>query len=174
MIMIRTTLKTTLKTTLGTTIRTTIGTTLMILNIMRPKFQLNFSEGERSNLKQSNKDSAFRLCSEGKTLTSPEVKALGLHSSNRYKYFYKQNRLGQPSEHQPGQARSGQVQTQTSVVSFTSSSGEAIGSIDETKATKRKDQEKQSINSEAQMQEDLTSEEDQEEPWQDGGRVLLG
>jgi len=96
MIMIRTTLKSTLKTTLKTTIRTTIrttigttiGTTLMILNIKRPKFQLNFSEGERPNLKQSNKDSAFRLCSEGKTLTSPEVKALGLHSSNRYKYFY--------------------------------------------------------------------------------------
>jgi len=84
MIMIRTTLRTTLKTTPKTTIRTT----LMILNIKRPKFQPNFNEGERPNLKQSNKDSAFRLCSEGKTLTSPEVKALGLHSSNRYKYFY--------------------------------------------------------------------------------------
>lgn len=92
MIMIRTTLRTTLKTTPKTTpkttTRTTIRTTLMILNIKRPKFQPNFSEGERPNLKQSNKDSAFRLCSEGKTLTSPEVKALGLHSSNRYKYFY--------------------------------------------------------------------------------------
>ncbi len=49
-----------------------------------------------------------------------------------------------------------------------------MGGIDETKATKRKDQEKRPVNSEAQMQEDLTSEEDQEELWQNGGRVLLG
>jgi len=82
------------------------------------------------------------------------------------------NRIGSVSPQNINQARPGQAQT--SVVSFTSSSGEAIGGIDETKATKRKDQEKQPINSEAQMQEDLTSEEDQEEPWQDGGRVLLG
>jgi len=84
------------------------------------------------------------------------------------------NRIGSVSPQNINQAKPGQVQTQTSVVSFTSSSGEAIGGIDETKATKRKDQEKQPINSEAQMQEDLTSEEDQEEPWQDGDRVLLG
>ena len=120
----------------------------MRLNIKRPKSQPNCSEGEIPDLKQIKKDKVFQLFIQGFSPTSPEVKTPGLHSTKRYKYFYEWNRLGKPTRYTPGEGQAG-------ALSYPSSSGE-------TKATKRKCQEKQPINSEAQMQEDPTPGEDQE------------
>jgi len=42
---------------------------------------------EKTKGKDTKKARAFQLFREGKVPTSPEVKALGLHKSTRFKYF---------------------------------------------------------------------------------------
>ncbi len=77
-------------------------------------------------MKQTKKSKAFGLFSQGFLPSSPEVKELGLHSSNRYKYHGEWERLGKPSD------TSSQVKVST--VSSIKPSGETIGAIDETKS----------------------------------------
>lgn len=77
-------------------------------------------------MKQTKKAKAFALFSQGFTPTDGEVKALGLHPSNRYKYFGEWQKLGQPAE--PSR------QSKTTMVSSTTLAGETIGAVDETKA----------------------------------------
>jgi len=55
---------------------------------------------------ESKKSKAYRLFSEGKTSTSPEVKALKLKASTRYRYFSRWNKTGKP-DHVPHQERAG-------------------------------------------------------------------
>ncbi len=80
-------------------------------------------------MKKTKKSKAFDLFSQGFTPSSPEVKAIGLHPSNRYKYFGEWEKLGKPAE----PARKGQ----SSTVSSTRPNGETIGSLNETKARPR-------------------------------------
>ena len=47
-------------------------------------------------MKQTKKAKSFQLFSKGKTPSSAEVKATGLYKTNRYKYFYEWQRLGNP------------------------------------------------------------------------------
>jgi len=76
-------------------------------------------------LKQSKKARAFELFSQGYLPLSKEIKDLGLHPSNRYKYFYEWKALGKPTGILPRQNQSAMVGTK-------SPGGETIGGIDET------------------------------------------
>ena len=84
-------------------------------------------------MEQSKKARAFELFSQGYVPLSPEVKDLGLHPSNRYKYFYEWEAAGKPTGIEPRQSHSAMVSTK-------SLGGETIGSIDETKAKPKNDQ----------------------------------
>jgi len=66
------------------------------------------------------KQKAFILFEQGKTASSPEVKALKLKGQSRYNYFYEWKKGGKASD-------------QISKISQSLPSGEAIGAIDETK-----------------------------------------
>lgn len=81
-------------------------------------------------MKRTLKDQAFELFSQGYFPRSQEVKALGLHQSNRYKYFAAWEALGKPAE-APSR------HSQSAMVSTKSPGGETIGGIDETKQQTR-------------------------------------
>ncbi len=82
-------------------------------------------------MKKTKKSKAFDLFNQGFTPSSSEVKAIGLHPSNRYKYFGEWEKLGKP----PEPSRQGKA----SIISSSKPSGETIGALDETK-TKPKTQ----------------------------------
>ncbi len=82
-------------------------------------------------MKESKKDKAFALFSQGFDPKSPEVKALKLQSSTRYKYHKEWENKGKPE--------TTKNQTRASAVSSTKPNGETIGAIDETR-TKPKEQ----------------------------------
>lgn len=77
--------------------------------------------------KQTKKAKAFELFSQGYLPLSQEVKALGLHPSNRYKFYHQWEESGKPAE--PPSSPS-----QPAMVSTKSPGGETIGGIDETRA----------------------------------------
>jgi len=76
----------------------------------------------------SNKDKAFALFHEGKTASSPEVKALGIKASTRYHYHSEWKSLGKP-KHYPYKPK---VSKPTTGLHVTTPGGERIGGIDET------------------------------------------
>lgn len=102
-------------------------------------------------MKRSKKSKAFELFSQGYTPTSPEVKELGLHPTNRYKYFTEWQKLGKPADTESRHS-------QTAMVSSKSPSGETIGGIDETKAKPEKEQKEKPQPEEALSQEEEISE----------------
>ena len=83
---------------------------------------------KRYKLKQTKKARAFKLFTQGFIPSSPEIKAIGLYESNRYKYFYEWRDLGKPEV--PVGASKGKPVP----VGSKSTGGETIGGVDETKA----------------------------------------
>ena len=86
-------------------------------------------------MKQTKKAKAFELFSQGYLPLSQEIKALGLHKSNRYKYFTEWEKLGKP------EVLIGASKGKSAPISSSTSSGETIGNIDETKAKPKNGQE---------------------------------
>ncbi len=86
-------------------------------------------------MKQSKKAKAFALFSQDYTTTYPEVKAIRLHPTNRYKYFSECQRLGKPIEPESHQSQPAMASSKAP------GSGETIGNIDDTKAKRKNDQE---------------------------------
>lgn len=82
----------------------------------------------------SKKARAFKLFAQGYLPASQEIKDLGLHPTNRYKYFHAWEALGKPDT--LVRSKGGQP----AIVSSTTPSGETIGGVDETKAKLGKDQ----------------------------------
>ena len=80
-------------------------------------------------MKESKKDKAFALFSQGFEAKSPEVKALKLQSSTRYKYHQEWLNKGKPE--------TTKNQDKAPKISSTTPSGETIGAIDETKTKPR-------------------------------------
>lgn len=74
-------------------------------------------------MKQTKKDRAYALFSQGYLPLSKEIKDLGLYPSNRYKYFYEWEAAGKPPGLEPRRS-----------AGTKSSAGDSIGVIDETKA----------------------------------------
>jgi len=82
-----------------------------------------------AKLKESKKDKAFALFSQGFEAKSPEVKALQLRSSTRYKYHKEWEAAGKPETNKN--------KDKAPTISSTTPGGETIGAIDETKTKPR-------------------------------------
>ena len=85
-------------------------------------------------MKKTKREKAFELFSQGFLPLSPEVKALGLHPSNRYKYYHQWESLGKPSGVEKGHSSSTMVGSKLPA-------GETVGSIDETRVPQRVEKE---------------------------------
>ncbi|KKN48237.1 hypothetical protein LCGC14_0654990 [marine sediment metagenome] len=103
-------------------------------------------------MKQTKKDRAYALFSQGYLPLSKEIKDLGLYPSNRYKYFYEWEAAGKP----PGLEQRQRAGTK-------SSAGDSIGRIDETKA-KPKPKAEPEPKAEEKTPEGIESEDEDIEP----------
>lgn len=115
----------------------------------------------RSSRKTTKKDRAYALFCEGKVPTSPEIKALGVNDSTRYKYFYAWQADGKPDRVPEGPRHKASPAPSLP-------GGETVKAIDETKTLAEAEKAKEQAQK-AKLEDGLGAVSEESQDKEDGG-----